>query len=91
MITKKILPVRQVRQNISRLLDETADGDPVMITRYGRPAGYLIGYQALNELLERLDDLEDLYWMEQGMAEYKDSGGIDLEAALADIEARRGS
>ena len=51
----------QVRQNISRLLDKTANGNPVMITRHGRPAGYLIGYKALNQLLERLEDMEDLY------------------------------
>ena len=26
-----------------------------------------------------LEDLEDLYWMHQGMAEYRAGGGIDLE------------
>ncbi len=87
MITKKILPVRQVRQNISRLLDETANGDPVMITRHGRPAGYLIGYQALNELLERLDDLEDLYWMEQGMAEYRAGESRPFEEFVAELKS----
>jgi prevent-host-death family protein len=90
MATRKILPVREVRQNMSRLLDEAAaDGEPVIITRHGRPAGYLIGYEALNQLMERLEDLEDLYWMQQGMAEYEACGGIDLETALTDIEAGR--
>ena len=89
MATRTILPVREVRQNISRLLDEAAEGEPVMITRHGRPAGYLVGYEALNQLLDRLEDLEDLYWMHQGMAEYRTGGGIDLETALADIEAGR--
>lgn len=90
MTTRKILPVREVRQNMSRLLDEAAaDGELVIITRHGRPAGYLIGYEAFNQLMERLEDLEDLYWMQQGMAEYETSGGIDLETALADIEAGR--
>ena len=87
MITKKILPVRKVRQNISRLLDETAIGDPVMITRHGRRAGYLIGYQALNQLLERLEDIEDLYWMEKGMAEYKASGGHSFEEFVAELKS----
>lgn len=87
MVTRKILPVRDVRQNISRLLDEAADGETVMITRHGRPAGYLIGCQVLDRLLDRLEDLEDLYWMYRGLAEYRASGGIDLETALADIEA----
>ncbi|OQY16392.1 MAG: hypothetical protein B6I35_15915 [Anaerolineaceae bacterium 4572_32.2] len=87
MATRTILPVREVRQNISRLLDEAVEGEPVMITRHGRPAGYLVGYEAMNQLLDRLEDLEDLYWMHQGMAEYQAGGGIDLETALADIEA----
>ncbi len=89
MTTEKILPVREVRQHISRLLDEAADGKMVMITRHGRPAGYLIGYEALNQLLDRLEDMEDLYWMRKGLAEYEAGGGIDLETALNDIEADR--
>ena len=36
MITPKVMPVRDVRQQMSRLLDEAeADGELVMITRYG--------------------------------------------------------
>ena len=61
MVVKKILPVREVRENLSRLLDEAKDThEPVMITRYGRPAGYLIGYEILNRLLERLEELENI-------------------------------
>ena len=40
MATRTILPVREVRQNISRLLDEAVEGEPVMIPRHGRPAGW---------------------------------------------------
>jgi len=84
--TRTILPVREVRQNISRLLDEVAEGEPVMITRHGRPAGYLVGYEALNQLLDRLQDLEDLYWMQQGMAEYRAGGGRPFEEFVAELE-----
>lgn len=89
MSTMTILPVREVRQNISRLLDEATEGEAVMITRHGQPAGYLVGYETMNQLLDRLEDLEDLYWMQRGMDEYLSGGGIDLETALADIEAGR--
>lgn len=41
MVTKKILPVRDVRQDLSHLLDEAANGEPVLITRHGRPSGRL--------------------------------------------------
>jgi len=85
MMTRKILPVREVRQNISRLLDEAANGEPVMITRHGRPAGYLIGYEALNRLLDRLEDLEDIYWMRQGLAEYEAGEGRPFEEFVAEL------
>ncbi len=88
MITRKILPVREVRQHISRLLDEAASGEMVMITRHGRPAGYLIGYEALNQLLDRLEDMEDLHWMRQGLAEYEAGEGRPFEEFVADLEKR---
>ena len=88
MITRKILPVREVRQNISRLLDEASHGEPVMITRHGRPAGYLIGYEALNRLMERLDDLEDTYWMHQGLAEHRAGEGRPFKEFVAELENR---
>jgi len=86
MVTRKILPVRDVRQNMSRLLDEASNGEPVMITRYGRPAGYLIGYEVLNQLMDRLEDLEDMYWMRQGEAEYRAGEGRSFEEFIAEYE-----
>jgi len=88
MVTRKILPVRDVRQNISRLLDEAADGETVMITRHGRPAGYLIGCQVLDRLLDRLEDLEDLYWMYRGLAEYRAGEGRPFEEFVVELESR---
>jgi prevent-host-death family protein len=86
MITTKVMPVRDVRQQMSRLLDEAeADGELVMITRYGRPAGYLIGYEALNRLLQRLEDLEDIRAMRE--AEWRAGGGQPFAETLAEIEA----
>jgi len=88
MATMTILPVREVRQNIARLLDEAAEGEPVMITHHGRPAGYLVGYEAMNQLLDRLEDLEDLYWMHQGMSEYRAGGGRPFEEFVTELESR---
>ena len=87
MLVKKILPVREVRENLSRLLDEAKDThEPVMITRYGRPAGYLIGYEILNRLLERLEELEDIRAMREAEAEWRARGGQPLEEVLAEVE-----
>jgi prevent-host-death family protein len=88
MITTKVMPVRDVRQQMSRLLDEAeANGELVMITRYGRPAGYLIGYEALNRLLQRLEDLEDMRAMREAEAEWRAGGGQPFTDTLAEIEA----
>jgi len=88
MITTKVMPVRDVRQQMSRLLDEAeANGELVMITRYGRPAGYLIGYEALNRLLQRLEDLEDMRAMREAEAEWRAGGGQPFAETLAEIEA----
>lgn len=87
MLLKKILPVREVRENLSRLLDEAEDSrEPVMITRYGRPAGYLIGYETLNRLLERLEELEDIRAMSEVEAKWRARGGQSFEEALAEVE-----
>jgi len=59
-----------------------------MITRHGRPAGYLIGYEALNRLLDRLENMEDLYWMYQGLAEYRAGEGRPFEEFVAELESR---
>jgi prevent-host-death family protein len=88
MITTKVMPVRDVRQGMSRLLDEAeTDGELVLITRYGRPAGYLIGYEALNRLLQRLEDLEDMRAMREAEAEWRAGGGQPFAETLAEIEA----
>ena len=87
MVVKKILPVREVRENLSRLLDEAKDThEPVMVTRYGRPVGYLIGYELLNSLLERLEELEDIQAMREAEAEWRSKGSQPFEEALAEIE-----
>lgn len=87
-MTRKILPVREVRENLSRLLEEAEDGhEPVMITRYGRPAGYLIGYQTLNRLLDRLEELEDIQTMREAEAEWRARGGQPFTEALAEVES----
>ena len=88
MAVTKVLPVREVRQNMSQLLDEAeASHESVMITRYGRPAGYLVGYEALNRLMERLEDLEDIRVMREAEAEWRAVGGQPFAEALAQVEA----
>jgi prevent-host-death family protein len=91
VVVRKVLPVREVRENLSQLLDEAEGGhEPVMITRYGRPAGYLIGYETLNQLLERLEELEDIRAMRQVEAEWRARGGRPFAEALSKAEEATG-
>jgi len=72
--------VREVRQKMSQLLSETAQGgEPIIITRHGRPVGYLINYQAFNRLLERLEDLEDIRAIQEAEASQRTDKGRDFE------------
>ncbi len=88
MVVSKVLPVREVRENMSQLLEEAEIGhEPVMITRYGRPAGYLIGYETLNRLLERLEDQEDIRAMREVEAEWRATGGQPFAEVLAEAES----
>jgi len=45
-----------------------------MITHYDRPAGYLIGYETLNHLLERQEELENIRAMREAEAEWRTRG-----------------
>lgn len=87
MITTRILPVREVREKMSQLLNETAKGgEPIIITRHGRPVGYLINYEAFNNLLERLEDLEDIRAMREAEATWRAGEGRDFEEFAAELE-----
>lgn len=69
------VPVRELRQNLARLLDDVATRrDHIVVTRNGKPAAALVPvdeYAALEETAEILSD----------------AGAIaDLDAGLADFE-----
>jgi len=88
MITTRILPVREVQEKMSQLLNETAEGgEPIIITRHGRPVGYLINYEAFNRLLERLEHLEDIHAMHEAEATWRAGEGRDSEEFVAELES----
>jgi prevent-host-death family protein len=72
---------------MSQLLNETAKGEqPIIITRHGRPVGYLINYEVFNRLLERLEDLEDIRAMREAEAVWRAGKGRDFEDFIAELE-----
>ena len=92
----KIVPVRELRSNLSALLDAVADRrDHVLVTRNGKPAAALIPideYEALEETAEILSDSQTLAAIEAGLAELARGETVtlgDLRSELAELRAAR--
>lgn len=85
----KTVPVRELRSNLSSLLDDVSDRrDHVLVTRNGTPAAALVPideYEALEETAEVLSDPDALSALEAGLAELsaaKPSPSLSFAASL---------
>lgn len=92
----KIVPVRELRKNLSQLIDEVNEHDDyVLVTRNGVPAATLISidqYEALEETAEILSDPGALEAIEEGLAEAARGETItfaELREELAELRAKR--
>ncbi|MCQ3802544.1 MAG: type II toxin-antitoxin system Phd/YefM family antitoxin [bacterium] len=53
-------PLTEARNRLSEIVDEaTATGSEIVITRHGRPAAVVMGYQDYESLIETLNILSD--------------------------------
>jgi prevent-host-death family protein len=89
----RTVPVRELRSNLSSLLDEVSDRrDHVLVTRNGSPAAALIPideYEALEETMEILSDPDALSALEVGLAEVERGETITLEDLRSELDQRR--
>lgn len=92
----KTVPVRELRSNLSDLLDDVAERrDHVLVTRNGRPAAALVPideYEALEETAEILSDPGALAALEEGLAELSRGETVtleDLRSELAELRLPR--
>jgi prevent-host-death family protein len=66
----RIVGVSKVRKNLSEVVTQANEyGEPVYLTNFNEPVAVLIGYEAFEELLSRLDDLEDIVAIYAGREE----------------------
>ena len=82
----KIMGVTQARAAFTEIVnDADAHGEPVYLTNFNEPRAVLIGYEAWEALIERLEDLEDavLFYSRQ------DEPLRPIEEFLADIEQEK--
>jgi len=89
----RTVPVRELRSNLSSLLDEVSDRrDHVLVTRNGSPAAALIPineYEALEETMEILSDPDALSALEVGLAEIRRDETITLDELRSELDQRR--
>lgn len=89
----KIVPVRELRSNLSSLLDDVSDRrDHVLVTRNGTPAAALVPideYEALEETAEVLSDPDALSALETGLAEIDRDETVTLAELRGELAERR--
>lgn len=89
----KMVPVRELRSNLSSLLDDVSDRrDHVLVTRNGAPAAALVPideYEALEETAEVLSDPDALAALEAGLAEIARGETVSLEDLRRELAQRR--
>ena len=91
----KVVPVRELRSNLSSLLDEVGTRrDHVLVTRNGAPAAALVPvdeYEALEETAEILSDPAALSALEAGLAEIGRGETVTLAELRGELAERRPS
>lgn len=89
----KTVPVRELRSNLSSLLDDVSDRrDHVLVTRNGSPAAAIVPideYEALEETAEILSDPAALSALEVGLAEIERGETITLGELRQELAGRR--
>lgn len=89
----KTVPVRELRSDLARLLDEVADRrEHVVVTRRGRPAAVLVPideYAGLEETADLLSDAGALAAIEAGLTELRRDETASLDDVRAELARRR--
>ena len=76
----KTVPLTEVKNDLSKYL-RLAETEEIIITRHGKPAGVLIGFDSEDEWFEyRLEhDPRFLKWIQEARASLQAQRGIRLE------------
>ncbi len=89
----KTVPVRELRADLARVLDDVADRrEHIIVTRNGRPAVAIVPideYEALEESAEILSDPAALAALEEGLAELARGEVVTLEELRSELSERR--
>lgn len=85
-----IIGVTKVRKNLAEIVNQADEhGEPIYLTNFNEPVAVLIGYQAFEQLIDRLEDLEDIVAIYRGREEPTrpfDEVWAELEQGAGDNE-----
>lgn len=88
----KTVPVRELRAELSQVIDQVADlREHVIVTRYGRPAAVLVPvdeYEALEETAEILSDAETMSAIDEGRREVERGETVTLDDLRRELQSR---
>ncbi len=89
----KIVPVRELRAQLSQVMDQVADlREHVIVTRHGRPAAVLVPvdeYEALEETAEILSDAETMAAIDEGRREVERGETMTFDDLRRELQPRR--
>ena len=76
----KEVPLSEIKDDLSRFLRE-AETEEIIITRHGKPAGVLIGFESEDDWFDcRLEnDLRFLHWIERARRSLQAGRGVKIE------------
>jgi antitoxin YefM len=84
-VMQRYLAVSEARQQFLKLVDETLEGDEIIITKHGKPAVVLIDFEQLETFkwLARLwSDPEAMRHMREGMDDVKAGRAVKIKGPL---------
>ncbi len=95
LVLAKIVPVRELRRNLSQVLNDVADRhEHVLVSRHGRPAAALVPideYESLEETAEILSDPHALAALDAGLADLHRGETVMLADLRQELAERRSS
>jgi prevent-host-death family protein len=78
----KEMPMSKVRENLSEVVDVTRrSGEPLYLTKHGKPVAVLVDYELFESVVERLEDYMD----REAIAETKGEIGIPWEQVKREL------
>jgi prevent-host-death family protein len=78
----KEMPMSKVRENLSEVVDDTRrSGEPLYLTKHGKPVAVLVDYELFEGVVERLEDYMD----REALAESEGEIGIPWEQVKREL------